>query len=106
MPTWEITTACALLKNNFVSHIFMLLKLAGALTYDCSLECVIILNFPNIIFCQILSIIYPLLVRVSNYVTWFLKQFEARNIEAMSIGNLLTKIKQGSSSMLAVLATI
>ena len=44
--------------------------------------------------------------RVSNCVSWFLKQFEAKRIEAMELGNLLTKIKEGSSSVLAVLATI
>ena len=44
--------------------------------------------------------------RVSNCVTRILKQFEAKRIEAMEIGNLLTKIEEGSSSMFAVLATI
>ena len=44
--------------------------------------------------------------RVFNCVTGFLKQFEARWIGAMTIGNLLTKIKEGSSSMLVVIATI
>ena len=44
--------------------------------------------------------------RVSNCVTRFLKQFEAKGIEAMEIGNLLTKIEEGSSSVLAMLATI
>ena len=44
--------------------------------------------------------------RLSNCVIRFLKQFEARKIEAMAIGNLLTKIKEGSSSVIAVLATI
>ena len=44
--------------------------------------------------------------RISNCVTRFLKQFEARMIEAMEIGNLLNKIEEGSSSMLAVLASI
>ena len=43
---------------------------------------------------------------VSNCVTWFLKQFDAKGIEAMEIGNLLTKLEEGSSSVLAVLATI
>ena len=38
--------------------------------------------------------------RVSNCVTWFLNQFE---IEAMEIGNLLTEIKEDSSSMLATI---
>ena len=33
-------------------------------------------------------------------------QFEANGIEAMEIGNLLTKTEEGSSSMLAVLVTI
>ena len=41
--------------------------------------------------------------RVSNCVTQFLKQFEARRIEAIAIGNLLTKIKEGSSSVLATI---
>ena len=40
--------------------------------------------------------------RVSICVTWFLKQFEAERIEAMQIGNLLIKIEDGSSSLLAV----
>ena len=44
--------------------------------------------------------------RDSNCVTRFLKQFEAERIEAMGIGNLLTKIEEGSSSILVVLATI
>ena len=44
--------------------------------------------------------------RVSNCATRFLKQFEAKRIEAMAIGNLLTKIEEGSSSVLVVLATI
>ena len=44
--------------------------------------------------------------RVSNCVTWFLKQFEAKRIEAIQIGNMLTKIEEGSSSKLAMLATI
>ena len=44
--------------------------------------------------------------RVSNCVTWFLKQFEAEKIEGMEIDNLVTKIEEGSSSMLAILATI
>ena len=30
--------------------------------------------------------------RVSNFVTWFLQQFEAKTTEVMEIGNLLTKI--------------
>ena len=41
------------------------------------------------------------LVRVSNCGTGFLKQFEAKRIEAMEIGNLLFKIQEASSSMLA-----
>jgi len=44
--------------------------------------------------------------RVSNYFTQFLKQFEAKRIEAMKIRNLLTEIEEGSSSMLAVLPII
>ena len=44
--------------------------------------------------------------RVSNCVTRFLKQFEAKRIEAMEIDILLTKIEEGSSSVLPVLATI
>ena len=44
--------------------------------------------------------------RVLNCITRFLKQFEARTLEAMAIGNFLTKIKEGSSSVLAMLATI
>ena len=44
--------------------------------------------------------------RVSNFANWSLKQFEAKGIEPMEIGNLLTKIEEGSSSMLAVLSTI
>ena len=39
--------------------------------------------------------------RVSNCATWFLKQFEVKRIEAMQNGNLLTKIEEGSSSVLA-----
>ena len=31
---------------------------------------------------------------------------DCKEIEAMEIGNLLTKIKEGSSSVIAVLATI
>ena len=50
------------------------------------------------------SIVWP--ARVSNCVTWFLNQFEAERIEAMEIANLLTKIKEGFSSVLAVVATI
>ena len=41
--------------------------------------------------------------RVSKSVTRFFKQFEARMIEKIVIGNLLTKIKDGSSSMLATI---
>ena len=41
--------------------------------------------------------------RVSNFVLLFLKQFEAKGIEAMEIGNLLTKIEEGSSSVLATI---
>ena len=48
----------------------------------------------------------PVRSRVSNCVIRFLKQFEARRIEAMAIGNFLTKSKEGSSSELAMLATI
>ena len=44
--------------------------------------------------------------RVSNCFTRLLKQFEAKGIEAIEVDKLLTKIKEGSSSVLAVLATI
>ena len=44
--------------------------------------------------------------RVSNCVIRFLKQFEALRIEAVEIGNLLTKIEEGFSNMLAVFAAI
>ena len=43
------------------------------------------------------------MLRVSNCVTGFLKQFEAKGIEAMEIANLLTKIEDGSSSVLATI---
>ena len=44
--------------------------------------------------------------RVSNWVLRFLKQFETKRIEAMEICNMLTKIEEGSTSVLAVLAII
>ena len=52
-------------------------------------------------------------LKASNLVTEFQilqigpsSKFEAKGIEPMEIGNLLTKIEEGSSSVLAVLATI
>ena len=44
--------------------------------------------------------------KVSNCVTRLLKQFETKGIEAMEIGNLLTKMDEGYSNLLSVLATI
>ena len=52
------------------------------------------------------SFCLQVLIRVYNCVTRFLKQSEAKRIEAMQIVHLLTIIEEGSSSVLAVLATI
>ena len=41
--------------------------------------------------------------RVSNCVPRYFKQFEAERIEVMEIGNMLTKIEEGSSRVLATI---